>query len=129
MAGWELRGQLRAGADAQLAVDPLEICFHGMDADEQGVGRLSVGAPAATSSATLASVGVRVPTEEAARPPIRASSARVRSAHSAAPSRSKISRACVSVSRASRFLFARRCTVPFTNSVRPSSNGRGRRSC
>ena len=45
MAGWELRGQLRAGADAQLAVDPLEICLHGMDADEQGVGHLSVGAP------------------------------------------------------------------------------------
>ena len=33
------------------------------------------------------------------------------------------------MSRASRFLFARRSTVPRTRRVRPSSNGRGRRSC
>src|SRR5262245_24666733 len=53
--------------------------------------------PAATSAATLSSVGVSS-SDEGARPPIRASSARALSAHNAAPSPSKTSFRCREVS-------------------------------
>ena len=59
---------------------------------------------------------------------MRASSPRVRSAQSRAPSESKISSAASSDSRAGRFLRSRRWTLPSTSRVRARSNGSPRRS-
>src|SRR6266496_935161 len=39
----ELAGQLGPGADPELAVDPGQVGVHGLHADEQGVGNLTVG--------------------------------------------------------------------------------------
>ena len=64
-----------------------------------------------------------------ARPPMRASSARVRSAQRRAPSCSKPPSARSSVSRAGRFILARLRVTPSASSVRASSNGIDTRSC
>ena len=67
--------------------------------------------PSATSAATRSSAGVSAP-GVAARPLMRASSARARSAQSAAPIRSKVASASSSVARASRRRLMRRCAAP-----------------
>ena len=84
--------------------------------------------PRATSAATRSSAGVRAP-GAAARPLMRFSSARARSAQSAAPIPSKTASACSSVARASRRRFSRRCVAPSASSVRPRSSGSSTCAC
>ena len=78
--------------------------------------------PSATRAATRSSAGVSAP-GVAARPLIRFSSARVRSAQSAAPIRSKTASASSSVARASRRRFSRRWAAPRASRARPRSSG------
>ena len=82
--------------------------------------------PSATSAATRSSAGVSAP-GVAARPLMRFSSARARSAQSAAPMRSKASSASSSVARASRRRFARRCAAPRASDDRACSKTSRRR--
>ncbi len=84
--------------------------------------------PRATSAATRSSAGVSAP-GAAARPLMRFSSARARSAQSAAPIPSKTASASSSVARASRRRFSRRCVAPSASSVRPRSSGSSTCAC
>ena len=84
--------------------------------------------PSATSAAIRRSASVSSP-REGARPPMRASSARVCSAQSGAPSRSKRASASSSVARAAPRFFARRCVRPSASSVRAWWNGSVLRAC
>ena len=84
--------------------------------------------PSATSAATRSSAGVSAP-GDAARPLMRFSSARARSAQSAAPIPSKTASASSSVTRASRRRFSRRCVAPSASSVRPRSSGSSTCAC
>ena len=84
--------------------------------------------PSATSAATRSSAGVSAP-GVAARPLMRLSSERARSAQSAAPIPSKIASASWSVSRASRRRFTRRCVAPSASRVRPRSSGSSTFAC
>ena len=78
--------------------------------------------PATTSSTIRRSVS-ESSLSDAVRPPIRRSSARAFASQRRAPSRSNLSAASSSVSRASRLCCARRCTVPSASSVLASSSG------
>ena len=128
MAGTGRSRPVPCGSGCPACGRSLEIGLHRVDADEQGVGHLPVGAAGGhqlrhprLGRGQVNRRGGPAPT----RRQLRAGPLHPRSR--AEPL--ELSRACVSVSRASRFLFARRSTAPFTNSVRPSSKGRGRRSC
>ena len=78
--------------------------------------------PSATRRAIRRSASVSSP-REGARPPMRASSARVCSAQSGAPRRSKRARASSRVVRASPRCLARRCVLPNASNVRAWWNG------
>jgi hypothetical protein len=76
------------------------------------------------SSSVAESDAPAAPPTATSRPPIRASSRRVRSAQIGAGRLSKTDRATPRVSAACRFFLSRRRTDPSASSVRPSSSGR-----
>ena len=82
-------GELASRPDAELAVDPRERCLDGVLGEEERCGNLLVRVALGDKLETIRrSASVSSP-RDGARPPMRASSARVCSAHRGAPSASK----------------------------------------
>ena len=107
---------------AELAVDPVSAVSTECSVRNSAAATSRLRRPSATSRAIRRSASVSSP-REGARPPMRASSARVCSAQSGAPSVSKRASASSSVARAAPRCLARRCVRPSASSVRACWNG------